>query len=449
MRSLYLRLMLASVLLWLPSLGWSAAPNVLFLLADDQRADTIHAWGNPSVETPNLDRLAAEGASFRNTYIMGARNAAVCMPSRAMLMTGRPLLDFDEIAGVVPQEFPMLPELLRGSGYRTFITGKWHQDTASLNRAFETGERIFLGGMHDPFKIPLQPYDQEGRYPRDHAVVESGRHATELFADSAISFLRSQTGEHPFFAYVAFTQPHDPRVTLPEYHEKYTAQLPELPDNFLPEHPFDNGELKIRDELLAAHPRTEPEVRKHLADYYACVSHLDAQVGRILQALDESGLASNTIIVYAADNGLALGSHGLLGKQNLYEHSVRVPLLMAGPGIPRNFMSEALVLLNDLHPTLLELCGSTPPLHPFAQSIAPLLRGERASHREHIRYQYKQFQIGVRRGDWKLIRYEVGGVTHEQLFNLSTDPSELKNLLEDPFCAGTLAEMRTLLDKDT
>ncbi len=122
---------------------------------------------------------------------------------------------------------------------------------------------------------------------------------------------------------------------------------------------------------------------------------------------------------------------------------------MAGPGIPRNFTSEALVLLNDLHPTLLELCGSTPPPHPFAQSIAPLFRGERASHREHIRYQYKQFQIGVRRGDWKLIRYEVGGVTHEQLFNLSTDPSELKNLLEDPSCAGTLSEMRTLLDKDT
>ena len=424
----------AMILLILAFGAWvaHAAPmNVVVLLADDQRADTIGALGNPHIDTPNLDRLVARGTAFSNAYIMGSRNGAVCMPSRAMLMTGRPLFAFDEMASPIPAEYPLLPEQFRKAGYDTFITGKWHQDYASMNRAFVGGARIFMAGMHDPFSVPLRPYDPTGAYPKEAIEVREGEHASALLADTAVTYLQGRSAAQPFFLYVAFTAPHDPRVAPKEYHERYAKKPPPLPENFLPEHPFDNGEQKIRDELLAGFPRTEAEVRQHLADYYASITHLDSQIGRVLDALAASGAADNTLVVYSADNGLAIGSHGLMGKQSVYEHSVRVPLVIAGPGVPEGRKTEALVYLNDLYPTLLDWCGVEAERPPFAKSFAPVLRGAADSHRTFVTFAYKGEQRGIRQGDCKLLLCNARGARHVRLFNLSKDPAELHDLSGD------------------
>jgi arylsulfatase A-like enzyme len=174
--------------------------------------------------------------------------------------------------------------------------------------------------------------------------------SSEEFADAAISFLREQRGNGPpFFCYVAFTAPHDPRNPPTAYREMYYRRPPPVPRNFLPEHPFDNGFARnIRDENLAAYPRTKQTIQEQLCEYYGLITHLDEQVGRVLAALEESGQARNTLVVYTADHGLALGSHGLLGKQSVYEHSMKSPLIVAGPGVPRHKATDAFTSLLDL-----------------------------------------------------------------------------------------------------
>jgi arylsulfatase A-like enzyme len=414
--------------------------NVLLLFADDQRHDTIRALGNPHIETPHLDALVARGTAFTGAYIMGGRNAAVCMPSRAMLMTGRPLYAFDDSAREIPTAFETMPARFSAAGYQTFFTGKWHQEPAALNRVFADGGAIFLGGMKDHFAIPLLDYAALGGNASDQTQVNTEVHSSTLFADAAIGFLKRRDREKPFFLMVSFTAPHDPRTAPQEFHERYNPATLPLPASFAPEHPFDNGELRIRDELLAAFPRDPNEIRRHLADYYAMITHMDAEIGRVLEALRAAGAFENTLIVFAADNGLAVGSHGLLGKQSVYEHSVRVPLIFAGPGVPENARRGGLVYLNDLFPTLMECFGLPAPSDTFARSFAPLLRGETDEHREAVTLAYKNVQRGLRMGPWKLIRY-AAGPQHMQLFHLEDDPHELRNLAAEPEHAARVQAM--------
>ena len=324
----------------------SDRPNILFLFADDQRADTIGAWGNERIDTPNLDRLADEGFSFRRNYTFGSNSGAVCVPSRAMVLTGRSWMRSpNDMRGV-----PTLPRQLEAAGYRTFITGKWHNGEEALLRSFDRGTAVYLGGMADHTQVEVQ--DIEGGELVRRRVGEA--FSSELFADAAIAFLGEQAAlaegdgpDRPFFAYVPFMAPHDPRQPPPEYRERYYRRDLPLPANYMPQHPFDHGVLNIRDENLAAWPRTPEVIRDQLAEYYGLITHLDEQVGRILAALEENGQAGNTVVVYAADHGLGLGSHGLLGKQNLYEHSMRCPLIVRGPGIPHG-STDAFTYLFDL-----------------------------------------------------------------------------------------------------
>jgi len=419
--------------------------NVLLLFADDQRHDTIRALGNPHIETPNLDALVARGTAFTGAYIMGGRNPAVCMPSRAMLMTGRPLYAFDESAREIPETFETMPARFGAVGFQTFFTGKWHQEPAGLNRVFADGGAIFLGGMQDHFAIPVQPYAPLGGYAPDHAEVNAGVHSSMVFADAAIGFLKRRDREKPFFLMVSFTAPHDPRTAPPSFHDRYNPATLPLPASFALEHPFDNGELRIRDEMLAAFPREPNEIRRHLADYYAMITHMDAEIGRVLDALRAGGAYDDTLIVFAADNGLAVGSHGLMGKQSVYEHSVKVPLIFAGPGVPENARRGGLVYLNDLFPTLMECFGLPAPGDTFARSFAPLLRGESEEHREAVTFAYKNVQRGIRMGPWKLIRYDAAGAQHMQLFHLDDDPHELRNLAAEPEHAERVQTMTTRL----
>ncbi|MBI5283381.1 MAG: sulfatase-like hydrolase/transferase [Candidatus Solibacter usitatus] len=409
-------------------------PNVLVLFADDLRFNTIHALGNPEVRTPALDRLAASGVSFDRAHIMGGDSGAVCIASRAMLLTGQTL--FHSMANVHgPKEresrFTFIGEHFRNSGYQTFGAGKWHNPPRLFNRCFEGGGSIFFGGMTDQFKIPVQDYDPAGAYGRERRKI-AAKASSELFADEAIGFLKNRDGKRPFFLYTAFTSPHDPRTAPNPYREMYSADRIQLPGNFMGQHPFDNGELKVRDELLAGFPRSPNEVCRHIADYYAMITHLDTQVGRILDALKESGQDKHTIVVFAGDNGLALGQHGLMGKQNLYDHSVRVPLILAGPGIPKGQRRQSLAYLLDLFPTLCDLTSTKTPATVDGVSLQPAIRSPKAAARDDLFLSYRHFQRGLSNGEWKLILYNVGGTVTTQLFQIKEDPLETENLAQIP-----------------
>ncbi|MGI8982885.1 MAG: sulfatase-like hydrolase/transferase [Pirellulaceae bacterium] len=406
---------------------WSAEPrpNIVVLFADDLRFDAMGAFGNDEVKTPHLDALARRGTAFTHCFNMGSMNPAVCMPSRAMLMSGRTLFHVPvQLTGV-----KTWPQHLREHGYATYGIGKWHNGPASHAAAFNEGAAVFFGGMSDHFKLPIFDFAADGKYPKERQKT-GDRHSSELFADEAIHFLQGYKRDQPFFLYCAFWAPHDPRTAPAEYAKLYDPAKLRLPHSFLPEHPFDNGELKVRDELLAPFPRTADEVRRHTADYYAMITHLDAQIGRILKTLDETDQTKSTIIIFAADNGLALGRHGLMGKQNLYDHSVRVPLLMAGPGIPAGKQSDALCYLLDLFPTTCELAGVPIPKEVEGKRLLPIIAGKEPRVRTEVFAAYRDFQRSIRTDRWKLIRYPQVDIT--QLFDLQNDPDELKNLAQQP-----------------
>lgn len=416
----------------------TARPNILFLLSDDQRRDTIQLLGNGRIRTPNLDHLVKEGTSFSRAYCMGSMNPAVCAPSRAMILTGRTL--FRATQGT-PHK--LLPELLREQGYATFGTGKWHHSKESFARSFSAGGAIFFGGMSDHDQVPIHDFDPAGEY-RSHPRAGE-KFSSELFADATIEFLdrhAKQRTARPFFAYVSFTAPHDPRTPPEKYRAMYKPKWVRFPKNFLPGHPFDNGELTIRDEKLAPWPRTEEVIRQHLVDYYGMITHMDEQIGRVVEALRVNGQLANTIIVFAADHGLAVGSHGLLGKQNVYEHSMGTPLIIGGPGLPKRKKNDAFAYLFDIYPTLCDLSGIPIPDSVEGKSLAKVLRGEQRQVRDSVFTAYK-VQRAVRDDRWKLIRYTH--INKTQLFDLAIDVAEQHDLSEDPEQQPRIERMMKLL----
>ncbi|MCL5278382.1 MAG: sulfatase-like hydrolase/transferase [Planctomycetes bacterium] len=413
-------------------------PNVLFLFADDQRADTIAALGNSHIKTPNVDKLVTGGFTFRTNYCFGGNSGAVCMPSRAMLMTGKTWFHIDT---ATLKGAKLFPEVLQENGYVTFGTGKWHNGQPSWLRAFQHGKNIFFGGMADHTKVPVRDLGPDGKLT---AVRTGEKFSSELFADVAIEFLHHWDGKKPFFVYVAFTAPHDPRMPPVPFREMYYRARPPLPANFLPQHPFDNGMMQGgRDENLAAWPRTEAVIRDQLAEYYGAITHLDGQIGRILEALKQTGQADNTIIIYAADQGLALGSHGLLGKQSVYEHSMRCPLIFVGPGIPVGKSSSAFSYLLDVFPTLCDVIGIQPPADLEGESLRPLWEGKKDHVRDSVFLPFLQIQRAVRDERWKLICYPKIG--YLQLFDLQADPDEKTNLIDRPEYAPHVPRLLALM----
>ena len=399
-------------------------PNVIFLFADDQRPDTIAAHGNPHIRTPHLDRLAQEGFSFRNHYCAGSYSGAVCVASRSMLMTGRHwprIADRRHWSGM-----PLLPEMLGNNGYRTHAIGKWHNGLNTLARGFQSGSNLYMGGMCDHTKVPIQHMGEDGKLTQ--AQVGS-RFSSTLFADAAIAFLQEAASDTPFFLYVAFTAPHDPRNPPMPYRQMYYTHRPPLPANYLPIHPFNHGHLsgRCRGESLAPWPRTQPIISDQLCEYYGLITQLDAQVGRVMGALRNSPHANNTIVIYTADHGLAMGSHGLLGKQNIYEHSMGAPLLVAGPGVPHG-STDALSYLLDLYPTICSLTGTTCPDEMDGHSLAPIWRGEKSAVRDSLFLAFQDKMRSVRDRRWKLHIYPQ--INHSLLFDLMADPHETQDLAQ-------------------
>jgi Arylsulfatase A and related enzymes len=428
--------------------------NVVVLLADDQRYNTIHALGNDEIITPNFDKLAENGVAFTNAHIMGGTNGAICMPSRATLNTGRQLFHLPDEGQSIACEHTTIGQSFQNAGYNTCGIGKWHNGTESYARSFTDGANIFFGGMWDHWNVPVCDYHADGVYDRyinytpnfffDNKStrwncdrINAGVHSTELMAGAAIDYINSYDSEKPFYMYVAFLAPHDPRTMPEKFREMYNKDDIILPPNFIERHPIDFGIEGIRDEVLANYPRGEDEIRQHIADYYGMISHIDDALGRVIKALEDKGELDNTIIVFAADNGLAIGSHGLMGKQNLYEESVRVPLIISGCDIPKGVVTNEYACLFDLYPTLCSLCGFDKPESVETVDLSPVIfNGE--SVRDEMYLAYADSVRGIKSSDYKLIEYRTDKLSATQLFNLADDPYELNSIDDE----NIIAQMR-------
>ena len=445
----------------------SSKPNIIFIIADDHRACSIGAYGCDEVSTPNLDALAERGTTFTNAHCQGGFNPAVCVPSRASLLSGRSVFELsnaverncnDFSAGAhIPDTMATVPERLRAAGYHTHAVGKWHNDKASFARGFTSAEKILFDGMSEHEQMHLQDHDASGRYNDDRARHIPG-YSTDIFKEAALRFLSQADDKQPFFLYLAFTAPHDPR-TPPSAFE-VDPDTVSLPTAYAPVHPFDNGETVIRDELLNAFPRTPDDVRQHVADYYGMIHHLDDAVGQVLTECTARGFIESTVVVYTADHGLGLGNHGLMGKQNLYEHSLGIPLIFAGPSIPRQQRRNSLVWHADTHATLLSMAGETPDSDCAGTSLIPLMIGDESEPpRDYFGAAYRSSQRMIRDHRYKLIRYyrdeqadedlesPTPGVQLEQLFDLESDPDELINLVFVPEYRSIRKRLRAALEQ--
>lgn len=438
-------------------------PNILFLLTDDQTFDSIHALGNAHIRTPNIDRLVARGTAFTNCYNPGGWHGAICVASRTMLNTGRFLwqarpLEKDRAA---IEAAPLWPRLWRQGGYATYLTGKWHVN-ADPKALFDRADHVRPGMPPTCEAAYLRPKDGQPD-PWDPADTTrpghwtGGKHWASVTADDAIAYLRaSAKTDKPFFAYVAFNAPHDPRQAPAEYQALYPPDKIPLPDNFLPAYPGAaalGSPATLRDERLAPTPRTPRAIQTHRSEYYAIITYLDDQIGRILATLDQTGLAENTLVALASDNGLAVGQHGFMGKQNPFEHSIKVPLVLAGPGIPRGHTRHALVYLQDLRPTLLELAGLHDAPGTAFRSFAPLLDPTvppDTPHRTILHTAYRTHWRTLRQGDWKLILTAQGKNKPmlPRLHNLRDDPNERHDLAQDPAHAQRLAALQATLQTE-
>ncbi|QDU36922.1 Arylsulfatase [Maioricimonas rarisocia] len=433
-----------------------AAPNVLFLLTDDQRPDTIGSLGNDLIETPHLDRLVREGTTFTRAIVA----IPICVASRAEILTGRDgRLNGKENHGFSPAEgVTHWATAMRGAGYETCYVGKWHTSGRPSHHGYERSEGLYAGGggrfplthPHDWKGMPVTGYrgwvfqtDDRTLFPE--LGVGLTPDISSDFADAAIGFLREDR-EQPFFLHVNFTAPHDPLFVPTGYEDRYSASDIPLPVNFRPEHPFDHGNAKGRDEVLFGFPRTEEETRRGLAVYYAVITHLDAQIGRILATLEETGQLDETIILISSDHGLAMGSHGLRGKQNMYEHSIGVPLIFRGPGIPADQRTDAQCYLRDLYPTVCELTGVEIPETVHGRSLVPVIRGEAEQAYDAVFGHFRDVQRMIRTPDWKYVWYPQ--VQQEQLFHLADDPHELHDLSQDAAHESTRKQLRAQLDAE-
>lgn len=426
-----LLLTVALALAPLASLPAAGKPNILHIHADDHRADGLHALGTEILRTPHLDTLVERGMTFTRCYTMGSMVGAVCTPSRTMMLTGRSWLRIPKAPGALPgadDPATFLPRIMAAAGYQTWHMGK-------SGNGFPAGLAEFETSIRDEGK---------GKTPETDRA-----HCSQRLADRTIEFLKNRTAGQaakPFYIYLAPPVPHDPRSAETDFHKLYPPAKITLSPAFLPMHPFDNGEMTVRDEKLAPWPRTPEDTKQQLADYYACITGLDHHIGRIFEALKAGGQWENTIIVFTGDNGLSMGEHGLFGKQNLYEFGgMHVPLVIAGPGITKG-RSEALAYLMDLFPTFADYGGAKLPEGVEGRSLRPVIEGKSAKVRDVLYTAYQQGQRAIRDDRWKLIRYPL--VDRTQLFDLAADPRELQNLAGLPAHAAKVSELTALLQNE-
>ncbi len=472
---------LLGILLWLAGgadVNAVDRPNILFILVDDQSPFDLRIYNPQSpLQTPNIDRLAAEGMVFDGAYHMGSFSGAVCTPSRHMIMSGRTVWHLPIAPGAMQNglcppdvEQSTIPAVFNRAGYATMRTCKQGNSYEAANKLFTV--------RHDATKRGGTP--------------ETG---SAWHADRVLDYLaerETMRDTKPFLVYFGFSHPHDERDGTPELLLKYGAvnhtfraappplnpRQPALPPNYLPAHPFHHGHPDLRDEVAVSgvwERRDEATIRNELGREFACSENIDIQIGRVLQKLELMGELPNTYIVYTADHGIAIGRHGLQGKQNLYQHTWRVPFIVKGPGIQSGSRVEGNIYLLDVLATLCDLAGIASPASNEGISFKSVLEGRRTSIRDVLYGVYnggtKPGMRCVKKGDWKLIKYDVmdGAVRETQLFNLAENPHEFMrqhhdpqvtartgvvpaahqvNLAGDPRLADKLQEMEALLQAE-
>jgi len=438
--------------------GKTDKPNILFIFADDLCYETIRAFNYVDIDTPNLDKLVKRGTVFTHAYNMGSWTGAVCVASRTMLNTGRFLwnahsLDDKQALTKEMEAGRLWAQQMKRAGYRTYMTGKWHVKVPA-EKVFDVTADV-RGGMPkqtpEGYNRPKSKEDYEkGWKPWETkygGYWEGGKHWSEVVGDHAEEFLaQASKDDNPFFMYIAFNAAHDPRQSPKRYVDRYPLDRIPLPKNFLPEYPYDD-EIgcgpKLRDARLMPFPRTPYAVKVNRQEYYAIITHMDDQIGRIFEALKKSGKEKDTYIIFTADQGLAVGHHGLVGKQNMYDHSVRVPLILAGPNIPAGQKIDTPVYLQDIMPSTLELAGIPKPKYVDFHSLLPLLHGGKGYY-DAIYGAYTGLQRMVTKNGWKLIYYPT--IKVDLLYNLIEDPLEMNNLAKNPEYAGKLKELHAELD---
>jgi arylsulfatase A-like enzyme len=454
-------------------------PNILFIIADDQSPFDLKTYNSSStLDTPVIDRLAAEGLVFDGAYHMGSFSGAVCSPSRHMIMTGRTVWHLGgrrtanrserqrqaAVKGKLADN--SMAAIFNRAGYDTMRTCKKGNSFAGANAKFTV--------VHDATKRG--------------GTAESG---SEWHADQVLNYLEQRDttkDEDPFLIYLGFSHPHDPRTGPDDLLKKYAAvnhkdkdnppllnsKSPALPTNYLPGHPFPDGHPNLRDEVSVSgvwKRRDEATIRNEIGRQYACSDNIDIQIDRVLKKLADMGELDNTYVIYTADHGMAIGRHGLQGKQNLYEHTWRVPFIVKGPGVKPGRVQGNIYLL-DVLGTMCDLANVEPPDSLESKSFLPIIEGKKKTTRDVLYGVYcggtKPGMRSVRKGDWKLIKYDAldGEVRETQLFNLKENPHEYLqqhhaadvikltgakpephqvDLAEDPKYAAKLAEMEALL----
>ncbi len=446
-------------------------PNILFIVVDDQSPFDLKVYDPKSkLETPNIDRLARQGIVFDVAHHMGSWSGAVCTPSRHMIMTGRSVWHIPNRGRrkqnpntndpqLVPPDLAKtsMAAIFNRSGYDTMRTCKKGNSYEAANELFTVRKDATKRGGTD----------------------ETG---SAWHAEQVLEYLahRERTNDtDPFLIYFGFSHPHDVRDGNPELLAKYGAvnhadksslpaanpKQPPLPTNYLPGHPFFHGHPNLRDEVKVSgvwERRDERTIRNEIGRQFACSENIDVQIGRVLEKLEAIGELDNTYVFYTSDHGMAIGRHGLQGKQNLYEHTWRVPFIVAGPGIEPGTRVRGNIYLMDVLPTLCDLAGIDVPNTVEGTSFTPVLNGQEPSVRDVLYGVYsggtKPGMRCIKRGDWKLIKYDVmgGTVRRTQLFNLAENPHEFlseherphplqTNLADDPKYAKIRRELESLL----
>ncbi|MGJ8656015.1 MAG: sulfatase-like hydrolase/transferase [Akkermansiaceae bacterium] len=444
-----------SLLVPLVASAESEQPNILFIFADDHMWSALGCLEGSQVKTPNLDRLRNQGALFTHAYNQGSYTPAVCVASRTMLNTGAfvwnaasysskgnnahdPNAPKDQAKYVIEKRTPEAywSQYMKQAGYETYMSGKWHvggvnpkkifDHTVNVRGGMPNGGKSFYNRDFDPENPDGIAYDK-----KLGGFWKGGKHWSEVLGDDSEKFLK-QAGarDKPFFMYLAFNAPHDPRQAPKEFIDMYPSDKIRVPANFLPEYPYNEAAgagRRLRDERTAPFPRTEHAIQVTLQEYFALITHMDVQIGRILDALEKSGKADNTYIFFTADHGLAVGDHGFLGKQNMYDSSMRVPFLMAGPEVPAGSTVDAPIYLQDIMPTSLELAGVQKPKQVEFNSLMPLATGKaKSSVYDSIYGAYYGAQRMYRTEKYKMIIYPTINVV--RLYDMVNDPLEIKDL---------------------
>ena len=454
-------------------------PNILYIIVDDQSPFDFKFYNPRSqLDAPVIEKLAAQGMVIDGAYQMGSWVGGVCNASRRMIMSGRtvwhiPGSPFRKPPAnrnardpkLVPSDLAQstLPAVFNRAGYDTMRTCKWENSYEAANKLFTVrNDATKRGGTAD---------------------TGSAWHAERVL--DYLSEREKTKDEDPFLIYFGFSHPHDPRNGTPELLKKYGAvnhrnkatlppanpKQPNLPINYLPKHPFHHGHPGLRDAVKVPgvwERRDESTIRNEIGRQFACSEYIDQQIGRVLTKLKAMGELDNTYIVYTADHGMAIGRHGLQGKQNLYEHTWRVPFVVKGPGIKPGSRAQGNFYLLDTLATLCSLAGIKAPATNEGLSLKPVLMGREQTIRDTLYGVYsggtKPGMRSVRRGDWKLIKYDVmeGTVRKTLLFNLKENPHEFiqehhalrkaakpqpsaYNLAENPKYAAKRKEMEALL----